>query len=325
MKEYLESDVFTTYCDGMVYIERADSTGVIRHGLLGKIDLSCYDYNKGTTASVRATEETVLERIPPRVKIRKDAPLEMPHIMLLIDDPDGTVIEPLTESKTDFETIYDFSLMQNGGHIEGKLLNESAKAQVDSALEQLFVKNNGLFFCVGDGNHSLATAKACYTENPTELSRYALVEVVNIHDKALEFEPIYRVVFGVDPEKLIEDIINDLGGEYSGADAQKFTCIYGEKTREISLKPLKNLAVGTLQASLDKLLLGTDAIIDYIHGEESLKKLAKKENAIGFLFEGMKKSELFPAVFSDGSLPRKTFSMGHADDKRFYLEARRIK
>lgn len=325
MKQYLSSNVFQEFENSMVYIERVQSDGKVRHGLLGKIDLTCYDYHKGTNAAVRATEETVLERIPPRVRIRRDAVLEMPHIMLLIDDPDGTVIEPLAKNKEEMPLLYKFSLMQNGGEIEGRRLSDNAMETVDSALEALYERCNGLLFCVGDGNHSLATAKACYELNPNEKSRYALVEVVNIHDEALEFEPIYRVVFGVDPEEMIEKIVADCGGIYNGEDAQKFTCIYGDTQREISLKPGAKLCVGTLQASLDRLLKGTDAVIDYIHGEDSLKKLCRNENTVGFLFPGMEKSELFPAVLNDGSLPRKTFSMGHADDKRFYLEARVIK
>ena len=325
MKKYLANGVFEEHKDTMVYIERVQSDGKIRRGLLGKIDLTCYDYNKGTTASVRATEETVLERIPPRVRIRRDAVLEMPHIMLLIDDPDGTVIEPLAKNEENLASLYNFELMQNGGKIEGRKLSETEKATVDTALEALYERCNGLLFCVGDGNHSLATAKACYELNPNEKSRYALVEVVNIHEEALQFEPIYRAVFGVNPEELIEKVIEDCGGIYEGDDAQKFTCIYGDNRREISLKGSAKLCVGTLQASLDRLLKGTDAVIDYIHGEESLEKICKAPNTVGFLFKGMEKSELFPAVLNDGSLPRKTFSMGHADDKRFYLEARVIK
>ncbi len=324
MKKYLDEDIFDCYKDGMVYIEREDSSGHIRRGLLGKIDLTRYDFHKGTDAAVRATEETVLERIPPRVEIRRDAPLELPHIMLLIDDPELSVVEPLTSEKDEFKKIYDFDLMQKAGHIKGYLLHQKAINAVDNALEALFVKNNGLLFCVGDGNHSLATARQCYLENPTELTRYALVEVVNIHDSSLEFEPIYRIVKGVNPEAFLEKLILEMGGEYEGEDAQKFTCIYADISREISVKPSAKLAVGTLQSALDRIDKDTKPSIDYIHGEQSLKNICKKPNTVGFLFEGMKKSELFPAVFSDGSLPRKTFSMGHADDKRFYLEARKL-
>lgn len=324
MADYLERGVFEEYADTLLFVERTQSDGVIRRGIVGKIDLSRYDYRKGSKASIRATEETVVERIPPRVRIRKDAPLELPHIMLLIDDPDGTVIEPLVGQ--DFETLYDFDLMKNGGHIKGQRISESAKAAVMDALDVLEEKGDGLLFCVGDGNHSLATAKECYNMNPNELTRYALVEVVNIHDNALQFEPIYRVLFGVEPEAFIDRFVVDLGGGYTGADAQHFTCVFGDKTREISVKPTAKLCVGTLQTYLDKYLKeNTQVKIDYIHGEDSVINLCKKENTLGFLFAGMQKSELFPAVNSDGSLPRKTFSMGHADDKRFYIEARKIK
>lgn len=324
MDKYLSDGVFREYKDTLVFVERTQSDGAVRRGIVGKVDLSRYDYRKGTDATVRATEETVIERIPPRVRIRKDAPLELPHIMLLIDDPDGTVIEPMMGG--DFQTLYDFELMKNGGHIKGSRLTEKAAQQVIDALDRLEVANGGLLFCVGDGNHSLATAKECYNQNPTELSRYALVEIVNIHDEALQFEPIYRVLFGVEPDSFVNSLVSALGGEYKGEDAQKFTCVFGDSQREISVKPTAKLAVGTLQTYLDAYIKQNPQVkIDYIHGISSVKNLCKRENTLGFLFDGMKKSELFPAVAADGSLPRKTFSMGHADDKRFYIEARKIK
>ena len=298
----------------------------MRRGIVGKIDLENYDYRAGSNAEIRATEETVLSRIPPRVEIRKNAPLELPHVMLLFDDIENTVMSGIADSTHDFDKVYDFKLMCNAGSIKGYRLNENAKDAVMNALQALKQKNNGFLFCVGDGNHSLATAKECYNQNPTAASRYALVEIVNIHEDALQFEPIYRVLFGVEPQTLIDKFVKATGGEYNGADAQKFTCVYGENTREISVKPTAKLAVGTLQAFLDDYIKEhTEVEIDYIHGESSLKKLAARENALGFLFDGMQKSELFAAVNSDGSLPRKTFSMGHADDKRFYIEARKIK
>ena len=190
-----------------------------------------------------------------------------------------------------------------------------------SQFDSLKQQNDGFLFCVGDGNHSLATAKECYNLNKTEASRYALTEIVNIHDIALQFEPIYRVVFGINPEELLDELVKTLG-----EGTQKFTCIYGDTVKEIGVNPTAKLAVGTLQAFLDEYIKNhLEAEIDYIHGEDSLKKLASRPNAIGFIFDGMQKSELFEAVNADGSLPRKTFSMGHADDKRFYIEARKIK
>lgn len=325
MQKFIENGVFQLYQDTLIYVERIQSDGKLRHGLVGKIDLENYDYRSGSKAEIRATEQTVVSRIPPRVEIRKNASVEMPHVMLLFDDVKDVIFTYLSENTDKFKKIYDFKLMCGAGSIKGYLLDDTAKQTVLLALDDLKQKNNGFLFCVGDGNHSLATAKECYRQNPTELSRYALTEIVNIHDTALQFEPIYRVVFGVEPETLIDDFVKTVG-EYRGTDAQKFVCVYGDKTREISVKPTSKLAVGTLQTFLDDYVKTHNGIeIDYIHGENSLKKLSARENTVGFLFDGMQKSELFDAVNSDGSLPRKTFSMGHADDKRFYIEARKIK
>lgn len=324
MQEYLENGVFNEFSDAMIYLERTTIDGYCRKGLVGVIDLEDYDYVSGTTAKIRATEQTVLERIPPRVKIRKDAVLELPHIMLMIDDPDFKVIEPLSEQKNEFEKAYDFDLMRKSGKVSGFLLNERAKENVWKALKALTENANDEFlFAVGDGNHSLATAKECYRQNPTEKSRYALVEVVNIHDESIEFEPIYRVLFNAEPQKIIEKLQNM---SPKGDDNHKFTCIYDGKEQDIKLGRLAKLPVGTLQKLLDEILEENSNIkIDYIHGIESTKEICKQNNTLGFIFDGMKKQELFDAIRQDGSLPRKTFSMGHADDKRFYIEARKIK
>lgn len=326
MAEYIENGVFEEINNTFVYLEREVTGGKIRKGIVGLIDLNDYSYQKGSKALIRATEATVLERIPPRVAIRKDAKLEMPHVMLLIDDPNCSVVEPL-ENKTSFFTkLYDFDLMQNSGHIKGYSVDENTALEIQNALSALVEgSDDKLLFAVGDGNHSLATAKECYNLKKDENSRYALVEVVNIHDVSLEFEPIYRVVFGVNPKELISDFVNSLGGEYFGDDAQKFTCVYGEETKEISVKPNGKLSVATLQIFLDEYLKeNKNATIDYIHGEDVVYSLSKNENTLGFIFEGMQKNELFDAIKQDGSLPRKTFSMGHAADKRFYIEARKI-
>lgn len=326
MTDYLENGVFREIENTFIYLEREVTGGKIRKGVVGLIDLENYSYEKGSKALIRATEATVLERIPPRVLIRKDAKLEMPHVMLLIDDPKCTVIEPLEEKINGFEKLYDFGLMQQSGHIKGYSVDDETAEQIKTALSAL-VENteDKLLFAVGDGNHSLATAKECYNLNKTENSRYALVEIVNIHDTSLEFEPIYRVVFGVEPEKFVENFVTALGGEYFGADAQKFTCVYGSKRKEISVKPTGKLAVATLQTYLDEYLKqNKNASIDYIHGADVVYSLCKAENTVGFIFEGMQKSELFDAIKQDGSLPRKTFSMGHAADKRFYIEARKL-
>ncbi len=324
MHSYIESGIFTEYKDALIYVERTESGGNLRRGIVGKIDLQHYDYRAGAKSAIRATEQTVLERIPPRVEIRKNAPLELPHVMVLYNDIEDKVMRFVCDRKSGFSKLYDFDLMCGGGHIAGWLIDDVTANQVLSLIETL-KDDDGLLFCVGDGNHSLATAKECYNQNKSDLSRYALCEISNIHEAAFCFEPIYRVIFGVNPEEIIADFV-DACGDYDGADAHKYTCVWGNTECEISVKPTAKLAVGTLQAFLDDYLKANPKLkIDYIHGEDSLKKLASGENTVGFLFDGMKKEELFDAVVQDGSLPRKTFSLGHADDKRFYIEARKIR
>lgn len=325
MNKYLSEDVFTEHDDAMIYVER-ESNGTKRLGIVGVIDLLDYDYNKGTNALIRATEQTVLDRIPPRVAIRKDASLEMPHVMLLIDDKDRKVIEPLENKKADFSCAYNFDLMQGGGHIEGYFIDKDTQTTVKDALESLLSGNdNDLLFAVGDGNHSLATAKECYRQNPNELNRYALVEIVNIHDASIEFEPIYRVMFNIDKD----DFMNKFLAAHTvqnGDNTHDYEVVTKNGSENITVKATANLPVGTLQVFIDEYLKENPQVkIDYIHGEDVVYDLCKEENTLGFIFKGMGKNDLFPAVKADGSLPRKTFSMGHAHDKRYYIEARKIK
>ena len=323
MKKYIYDDFFTTIKDTFIYVEREVTGNKTRKGIIGLIKLDDYSYEKNSNALIRATEATVIERIPPRVEIRKDALLELPHVMLLIDDKDNTVIETLSQKTDNFNKVYDFDLMQNSGHIKGYSLDKNTVCDVQAALKNLVDKSGDNFlFAVGDGNHSLATAKECKSE-------YAMVEVVNIHDLSLEFEPLYRVLFGVNPKEVIEKFVTDLGDEshhYTGDDAQIFTCVFGDEVVKASVKPTGKLPISTLQKWLDEYILtNTDIKVDYIHGEDVVYSLAKQPNTLGFIFDGMQKSELFPAIKQDGSLPRKTFSMGNACDKRFYIEARLIK
>ena len=325
MAEYLDGGVFDLHEDSMIYVER-ESSGAVRRGIVGLIDLEDYDYTKGSKALIRATEATVLERIPPRVQIRRDAPLELPHILLLIDDPALSVIEPLAEQKDGFEPAYDFELMKGGGHIEGRFLSKEAVEAVQDALEALIAdKDDQLLFAVGDGNHSLATAKECYKLSGSPLARCALVEVVNIHDASIEFEPIYRVLFNIDADDFLAGFIAHT--EALGSDeTQRFEYISPARCGMLDVKATAKLPVGTLQSYIDLYMQShADVKIDYIHGEDVTRGLCAKENTLGFLFEGMGKDELFPAIIADGSLPRKTFSMGHAHDKRYYIEARKIK
>lgn len=322
MQQYLDDGVFEEHKNAMIYVERA-SNHTCRRGIVGLIDLDDYDYHKNSGALIRATEQTVLERIPPRVQIRRDATLEMPHVLLLIDDPDGTVIEPLSGQKTAFAPAYNFDLMQDGGHIDGYFLSDDAIAAVQQALDRL--GSNGLLFAVGDGNHSLATAKECYRQTQNSLARYALVEVVNIHDPSIEFEPIYRVLFHVDPADFIAQF-KAYTSENGGEDRQTFCAISGAQKTELHLNAVAKLPVGTLQPFIDRYLSEhPETKVDYIHGEDVVESLCKAPDTLGLLFDGMRKDELFGAIESDGSLPRKTFSMGHAHDKRYYIEARKIR
>ena len=324
MEKYLENGVFEEYKEAMIYVERTQSDGTVRHGIVGAIELCDYDYRKGSKALIRATEQTVIERIPPRVKIRKDASVELPHVLLLTDDPEKTVIEPIKAVKDKLTVAYDFDLMQGGGHITGWFLRPEDIERVGLAVNALCDgKDDKMMFAVGDGNHSLATAKECSNLSDSPLARSALVEVVNIHDDSIQFEPIYRVLFGVEPELVIAQLAADLGTD--GEDYHKFICCFGDEECELHLKPTSKLPVGTLQTWLDDYIKKYNVKIDYIHGEDVVRNLSKEKGNLGFIFDGMRKDELFPAVLGDGSLPRKTFSMGHAADKRYYIEARKIK
>ncbi len=323
MAEYLESGVLEETKNAMIYVERTQSDGRIRRGVVGKINLNDYDYRQGTDAPIRATERTVAERIPPRVNIRKDAPLELPHVLLLADDPNMEIIEPLSKKTDTMKLAYDFDLSMGGGHIKGWFLNDKDIKDVSSGFDALAKeRSDGMVFAVGDGNHSLAAAKECSLLSDCEAAKYALVEVVNLHDPAIEFEPIYRVVFGADPKKVLNDFKSALGKCDNG---HRFTCVYKGGEEVVNVPASSKLPVATLDNWLDRYIADNKLKVDYIHGEDTVRDLCKSENTIGFIFDGMKKDELFAAVSADGSLPRKTFSMGHAKDKRYYIEARRIK
>ena len=345
MEELVNSDFFNEYKDSMIYLERTGADGKIREGLIGIVDLEDYSYEKGSQTLIRATEKTVIERIPPRVKVRENASLELPHIMILIDDEKKNIIESLKDKVTSEDVVYDFDLMENGGHIKGYKLSDEVINGIESGLESLMdkdyfekkynVKNKGvLLFAMGDGNHSLATAKANYENLKKTMSedeylnnpaRYALVEVVNLHSPALEFEPIHRVIFNTDVNNLVEelhkyyDINEDGDGEYFELVTKDF-----DKRLYIS-NPKSNIAVGSIQMFLDDYLKDHSGKLDYIHGDETTRSMGSEEGNVGILFEAMPKEELFRTVILDGALPRKTFSMGHSYDKRYYLEARKIK
>lgn len=344
MKQYLR-DVLVCHESSMIYLERTQSDGSIRRGVVLAVDLECYDYTKGASSLIRATEATVVERIPPRVAIRRGADVELPHVMLLIDDPKKTVIEPLIDG-CNGALAYDSKIMLGGGHVKGRFLSDENIANLCAALDELISPAEmkarygdaslaPLLFAVGDGNHSLASAKAAYEEVKTSIgaeaaqthpARYALCEIVNIHDDALKFEPIYRVMFGVDPEDVLASLREYTAKLTGKASAQQVRYTYGNTKGTIAFEhPVRQLTVGTLQDFIDDYLKAhKGAEVDYIHGEEHLASLLQRPNSIGFTFEGMGKDELFKTVIFDGALPRKTFSMGHAEDKRYYLECRKI-
>lgn len=338
MDRYLKENVFCTYPDSYVYLERTLADGSVRPGLLGAVDLEAYDYHAGSDSPVRATEKTVLERIPPRQRVRKDAAIELPHVLMLCDDDRKSLIEPITAIRESLPLLYDFELMEQGGRIRGWLV-QGEQAQAFDARFQAFSAtvadkyadlNGSVLLAVGDGNHSLATAKSCYealkVANPgLDLSnhpaRYSLVELENIHDDSLVFAPIHRIVVGTDGVKMLSALT-----EVCGEGGYPVQWAMGEETGVVYLDRAKGeLAVAVLQEFLDRYLAENPGQIDYIHGDEEVLELAHQANSIGFLLPAMEKHQLFRGVISGGALPRKTFSMGHAREKRYYLEGRKIK
>ncbi len=343
MDDYLRRDLFTLHPDAMFYIERTQSDGLIRRGVIAAVDLECYDFTPGSGALIRATEETVMERIPPRVRVRENAPLELPHAMLLIDDPDRRCIEPLTAEY--MEPLYDFRLMLGGGRLRGWKMRTEQQERFAANLCGLTAPGvtgekyglpdaPPLLFAVGDGNHSLAAAKTCYEQQKRETadwqslpSRYALAEIVNLHDRSLRFEAIHRVVFDVDPAHLLYSLHRFYPDCHEGeGTGHLITYAWAKKTGVITVPhPAMQLSVGTLQSFLDDYTARYGGRVDYIHGAAATKELGRQPGNIGFCLDALGKDQLFKTVMADGVLPRKTFSMGKAEDKRYYLEARQIR
>ena len=362
MRAYMEQGILENKGPGFVFVRR-QVDGKTRQGLIVALDLEDYDYTKGSTTLIRATEGTIVERIPPRLRIRKDAPLEMPHILVLIDDPGRTVIEPLGANLAGLPKLYDFQLMQGGGHIEGYHVKDAA--QIESVLQALAAlmepgayrekygtEQPPLLFAMGDGNHSFATAKANWerikaekglTAQDDHPARYALVELENVHDTGIVFEPIHRVLFQV-PEGALGWLERKLAEENGACRQESYPSLEAAKEAAAQAKghalpfvteggagcyfvenPAAQLAVGTLQHALDALREAYPACgIDYIHGEDVVMDLGSRPGNLGFLLPPMDKSAFFPTVIFDGALPRKTFSMGEAHEKRYYLECRSI-
>lgn len=363
MRCYLKEGILEPI-EGMIYVERQAGART-RRGLMVCLDLERYDYNKGSSSLVRATEGTIVDRLPPRMRIREGAALELPHILVLIDDPQRTVIEPLSKAKEKLTLRYDFDLMMDSGHLTGYLVDDPRmEAGIINALRCLanphaFAQKYAvdasepvLLFAMGDGNHSLATAKAVWekvkqaAEDSDQIMqdprRYALVEIENVHDQGLDFEPIHRVLFG-----LKVDIIASLCDYYGSsiqfvpvssfvemekivgaalAERQAFGVTVNQKFYAVEISnPSSNLTVGTLQPFLDHLISQKLAEkVDYVHGDSTVTKLTAAPQSAGFFLPCIEKSDLFRTVILDGALPRKTFSMGEAWEKRFYLECRKI-
>ena len=322
MADYLQRGIFTEYKNSYIYVEREMLDGSTRRGIIGAVDLEEYDYRPGTSPMIRATEETVSERIPPRKLIRRNAPLELSHVILLCDDERREIIEPLTLAKHSITKLYDFNLMLGGGRIRGWLIRGDHKRALNMRISSYIKRKSrelSLVFAVGDGNHSLASAKACYEEGLT--SRYAMVELENIHDEALKFEPIHRIVKNIDPENFIAEIKDSI---CSKSDSWPVKFFSGGKEGVIKISKSKGAsALIVLQKYLDE----KGCEIDYIHDTEALKELSNENGCLGFQmpeFDESAKRDFFKVISESGTLPRKTFSMGHAKEKRYYLEARRI-
>ncbi|KAF0112086.1 MAG: hypothetical protein FD147_353 [Chloroflexi bacterium] len=358
MREYLKSGVLVPH-EGMIYVERYVD-GLTRRGLMVALDLEKYDFSTGSQSLIRATEGTILDRLPPRIKIREHAALELPHILVLIDDPEDLVIGSVETAKFSLPLAYDFDLMQSSGHLTGRYVNDvTLENKVIQGLEKLAdpdvfcskygvgKESSALLFAVGDGNHSLATAKSIWEKlkpnvNMDHPGRYALVEIENVHDKGLAFKPIHRVLFNIkaDPAQALhkhfgldvssiavkdENEMKDIVNTHL-IKCHRFGLVTMNGFQVVTVRnPKSNLPVGTLQVFLDAWLKsGWAGQIDYVHGDNVVCELGSKRDNAGFYLAGMPKNDLFKTVLLDGSLPRKTFSMGEAHEKRFYLESRKI-
>ena len=355
MQQYVQDGTLRTLPAGAVLTERWSGGSAPRRGIVLAVDLEAYEYTPGSASLIRPTEKTVVERIPPRLKVREGACLELPHIMILIDDPDRRIIEPLFEKTGSFSKLYDTDLMQNGGHITGWFIPQGKDTDaIESGLEALCDREtfNAKYGCtdaqallpyaVGDGNHSMATAKAYWEEvkkglTPEEQenhpARFALAEIVNIHDESIIIEPIHRALFGIDGEELLKSLtafyeaqgckayVADNAPETEGAHFYPF--VSAEKNGVFVVEnPKWAIPVATIQTGLDAFLAEhKDVKIDFIHGADVVVSLAEKKGNFGFILPDIAKNDLFRGVVFDGVLPRKTFSMGEAHEKRYYLEA----
>jgi len=328
MESYLSGNVFREIEDSFIYVERTQPDGRVRKGIVGAVDLEEYDFS-GCTSAIRASEGTVLDRLPTRIRVRRAAPLELPHIITFIDDKEATVIEPLSKIADELPTVYDFTLMAGGGSVKGKRVSGKYAESVVTALGKLH-ENSDILMIMGDGNHSLAAAKVYWDELKMSLSeaeraehpsRRALVEVNNVYDQAISFEAIHRVLFDIDPADFISEFKNAIprGTDY----IIRWVSRDGSGDIGIEAGCIGDM-LSVIQDFIDSYVGKSGSVVDYIHGEASVTKLAKGESCLGLILPAMDKSDLFETVALRGVFPRKSFSVGHAKDKRYYLECRMI-
>ena len=351
MDDYTRN-VLTRAVDGFIYVERTEQSGRVRQGLVGKVDLEAYSYQRGAKCTVRPSESTVESRIPPRMKVRTGAALETPHIMMLADDPQCTLIEPIAARKNELRKVYEGELMLGGGHVAGWAVEDPAMIdQIETALAALgsqeafdakypdAARRDPLTLAVGDGNHSLATAKACWEElkktltpeqQLTHPARWCLAEVCNVHSPAIEIEPIHRVLFNVDCGAVLLALIawsdsNMAGICFGDSKQQAFTLAGPHVSNVLSFEdPVAPLTVGTVDEFIEYFMARhSEARVDYVHDEPAVRALTR-QGGVAFLLPPFEKSDLFKGIVMGGVLPRKTFSMGHAEEKRYYIECRKI-
>lgn len=342
MEEYLNAGLFRELPGSYVYLERTLRIGVTRRGLLGALDLEQYDYRAEATTPVRATEGTVESRLPARMRIRAGAALELPHVMVFLDDPTDAVIGGCAGARESLEPLYDVNLLAEGGQARGWRVSGPAADRVDAALAALTQRAEEaarlegrapLVFAMGDGNHSLATAKRCWEELKPTLTaeqrahhpaRWSLVELVNIHDPSITFEPIHRVAWSGNPAAFLDELRAHLVGASEGAPRLlRVVTPEGETLLSVPAPSIGAL-IGETDAFLSAHLARWGGKLDYVHNDEAALELARS-GCCALLLPKLEKAELFPSVARSGAFPRKSFSIGRAEDKRYYLEARRIK
>ena len=328
MADVIKRGVLREIKDSFIYVERTQPDGRVRRGIVGTVDLEEYDF-MGKASAIRASEGTILDRLPARVRVRRTAPLELPHILTFIDDVYKTVIEPISEITNRLPMLYSFDLMEGGGHIKGWQVTGDAADNVKAAMRSLHKKND-MLMVMGDGNHSLAAAKVywdelkqnlCEDEKKKHPARRALLEVNNVYDAAIDFEAIHRVIFDTEPK----DFVRSFEKALPSGDNYKIRWVTSGDSGEIGVKAdcIGDMLV-MMQDFVDEYIEKNGGVTDYIHGEDSTKKLAEQERAVGLILPSMDKSEFFETVSKSGVFPRKSFSVGHAKDKRYYLECRKI-